>query len=184
MDIKANNVLLSQSLVCEACSPAGPCTGISVYYSGLHRAMGAWSARGRQSLQQVGAPMAPGAGGGQEKSDVTGMEKSDVTGMEKEPQPSPSSSLSSRAGLAETLSRFILILSRGAELGLRAAWGARVPRGAESAWKSRGRQLFPLGRLPISLQPEPRRPSDFLHVSEAGMGRVIRGACDTPGPHS
>ena len=176
MDIKANNVLLSQSLVCEACSPAGPCTGISVYYSGLHRAMGAWSARGRQSLQQVGAPMAPGAGGGQEKSDVTG--------MEKEPQPSPSSSLSSRAGLAETLSRFILILSRGAELGLRAAWGARVPRGAESAWKSRGRQLFPLGRLPISLQPEPRRPSDFLHVSEAGMGRVIRGACDTPGPHS
>lgn len=51
-------------------------------------------------------------------------EKSDVTGMEKEPQPSPSSSLPSRAGLAETLSRFILILSRGAELGLQAAWGA------------------------------------------------------------
>lgn len=127
----------------EACSPPRPCTGVSVYYAGFHRVTGARSARGHQSLQRVGLL---GRGG----------RRSQESPRQRRSPAQPSASLSSRASLAETLSRLVLILPRGAELGLQAAWGTRVPSGAENAWKSRGRQLLPLRRAPISFQPEPR----------------------------
>lgn len=68
-----------------------------------------------------------------------GQDKSDVTQIEEVPHPSDGS-LSSWAHLAQSLSRFILILPRGAEKWLQAPWGAGVPSGAEMAWKSQGTQ--------------------------------------------
>lgn len=172
MDIKPNNVLLSQSLVREACSPAGLCAGINVYYSGLHRAMGAWSSRGCQSLQQVGAPLAPGGAG--EAGEVRCHR--DGEGAPAQPQ-----LLTSQQGRScrDSVQVHPDTVPRGRAGAPGCLGGMSAQRGRECLEKLR-ETVISSRETPHLPPARAQRPSDLPHVSEVGLGCVTHGAWDTP----